>query len=118
MMEVSDTEFFNMLMSDELQDAQTLVKQVEPAVQVTSMHRQLERECSSETQQGESSHMMAEMTDMDVADATIMQSFLDMLMPNADMVMLGHLDPVSMDVGKMMITPEFTHPYVTSPNDG
>ena len=104
MMEMSDMEFFDMLMSDESHDAQTLVEQVEPVVQVqsidsqievcsshpqletvrTSSHRQVEQECSSESQLGMSSSMMAEMADLDAEDTVVMQSFLDMLMPELD----------------------------------
>ena len=55
------------------------------AVQGTSMHRQVERECSSESQQWES--------DCSGAESLVLQSFSDMPLPDADMVMHGQVVP-------------------------
>ena len=49
-----------------------------------SSHRQVEQECSSESQHDISWSMMAEMTDLDAEDRVVMQSFLNMLMPEFD----------------------------------
>lgn len=129
MMEMSDMEFFDMLMSDESHDAQTLVEQVESVVQVQSIdnqievcssepqletvrmssHREIDQECSSESQRGMPSSMMAKMDDLDAEDTVVMQSFLDMLMPELDadtseldntfdMIDLGQGDTLGMHV--------------------
>ena len=66
-----------------LQDA--CVEQDEPVVQIMSTGSgHIEWECSSETQQGESSKMMTEMADVDTERSVIMQSFLDMLLSDTD----------------------------------
>ena len=104
--EMTDMEFFDMLMLNELQDAQTLVdEQVELAVQGTSMDRQVEqisssepqleamlassrrhveRLCSYDAQQDESSGVMTGMDDLSAEDSAMIQSFIDMLMPELD----------------------------------
>ena len=78
-------------------DAMTVVKHVEPVHDMSMLHRQVERDCSSEPQleavrmsshrqveqvdsldaHGESSCMVAEMADLDADDTLVVQSFLD-----------------------------------------
>ena len=70
--------------ADELRDAR-VEQVVELAVQVMSTGSgRIERDCSSESQQGESSYVMAEMADWDAEESVIMQSFLDMLLSETD----------------------------------
>ena len=95
-----------MLMSDGLQYAHTLVEHLEPIVQDMSMlhrhveqdcssepqlevvwmsfHRHVERLCSYDAQQDVSSGAMAGMDDLSAEDSVMIQSFIDMLMPELD----------------------------------
>ena len=78
--------------------------------------------------QGESSCVMVEMAYLDIDDALVVLSFLEMLMSETDACMSEHddasdIDPKhiqdmhvdigNMDVGIVDSTPELAHPYVT-----